>query len=218
MVEACGDVRFDSAKQHERPTERRRDTGGRCDDGCAEHAAVDGARSPASWRGLGVTTGMFVAGVIDAVSPIDAVGSEFIDRVPPWRTGDPVVRDERQVASRCGRASSSRWRSPCRSSGTSSDRRSDRNRCLRCGRGACCRPCRANPGSAACSSAHRNRCGHPSARLAVATDSADCRRTTRPFADTRSISSAVSRSPPVLPWRGGGRQAGSPRSWNAAES
>ena len=27
---------------------------------------------------------MFVAGVIDVVSPIDAVGSEFIDRVPPW--------------------------------------------------------------------------------------------------------------------------------------
>ncbi|MEA3185716.1 MAG: hypothetical protein QOJ74_2193, partial [Ilumatobacteraceae bacterium] len=33
---------------------------------------------------LAVTIGMFVAGVIDVVSPIDAVGSEFIDRVPPW--------------------------------------------------------------------------------------------------------------------------------------
>ena len=33
---------------------------------------------------LAVTTGMLVAGVIDVVSPIDAVGSEFIDRVPPW--------------------------------------------------------------------------------------------------------------------------------------
>ena len=28
--------------------------------------------------------GMLVAGIIDVVSPIDAVGSEFIDRVPPW--------------------------------------------------------------------------------------------------------------------------------------
>ncbi len=27
---------------------------------------------------------MLVAGIIDVVSPIDAVGSEFIDRVPPW--------------------------------------------------------------------------------------------------------------------------------------
>ena len=33
---------------------------------------------------LAVTTGMLAAGVIDVVSPIDAVGSEFIDRVPPW--------------------------------------------------------------------------------------------------------------------------------------
>ena len=33
---------------------------------------------------VAVTTGMFVAGVMDVVSPIDAVGSEFIDRVPPW--------------------------------------------------------------------------------------------------------------------------------------
>ncbi|HEY0521013.1 MAG TPA: molybdopterin-dependent oxidoreductase [Ilumatobacteraceae bacterium] len=34
--------------------------------------------------GVAVTTGMLVAGIIDVVSPIDAVGSEFIDRVPPW--------------------------------------------------------------------------------------------------------------------------------------
>jgi DMSO/TMAO reductase YedYZ molybdopterin-dependent catalytic subunit len=33
---------------------------------------------------VAVTTGMFAAGVMDVVSPIDAVGSEFIDRVPPW--------------------------------------------------------------------------------------------------------------------------------------
>ncbi len=33
---------------------------------------------------VAVTTGMFVAGVMDVISPIDAVGSEFIDRVPPW--------------------------------------------------------------------------------------------------------------------------------------
>ena len=33
---------------------------------------------------VAVTIGMFVAGVIHVVSPIDAVGSEFIDRVPPW--------------------------------------------------------------------------------------------------------------------------------------
>lgn len=33
---------------------------------------------------VAVTVGMLVAGVIDVVSPIDAVGSEFIDRVPPW--------------------------------------------------------------------------------------------------------------------------------------
>lgn len=33
---------------------------------------------------LAVTMGMFVAGVLDVVSPIDAVGSEFIDRVPSW--------------------------------------------------------------------------------------------------------------------------------------
>ncbi|HSB84707.1 MAG TPA: molybdopterin-dependent oxidoreductase [Ilumatobacteraceae bacterium] len=33
---------------------------------------------------VAVTTGMLVARVIDVVSPIDAVGSEFIDRVPPW--------------------------------------------------------------------------------------------------------------------------------------
>src|SRR3954452_20346271 len=34
--------------------------------------------------GVAVTSGMLVAGIIDVVSPIDAVGSEFIDRVPPW--------------------------------------------------------------------------------------------------------------------------------------
>src|SRR3954452_3882941 len=34
--------------------------------------------------GVAVTTGMVVAGILDVVSPIDAVGSEFIDRVPPW--------------------------------------------------------------------------------------------------------------------------------------
>src|SRR3954449_5234689 len=34
--------------------------------------------------GVAVTTGMLVAGILDVVSPIDAVGSEFIDRVPPW--------------------------------------------------------------------------------------------------------------------------------------
>ncbi len=33
---------------------------------------------------VAVTMGMLVAGIIDVVSPIDAVGSEFIDRVPPW--------------------------------------------------------------------------------------------------------------------------------------
>ncbi len=33
---------------------------------------------------LAVTVGMLTAGVIDVVSPIDAVGSEFIDRVPAW--------------------------------------------------------------------------------------------------------------------------------------
>ena len=33
---------------------------------------------------VAVSVGMFLAGVIDVVSPIDAVGSEFIDRVPPW--------------------------------------------------------------------------------------------------------------------------------------
>ncbi len=33
---------------------------------------------------VAVTVGMLVAGIIDVVSPIDAVGSEFIDRVPPW--------------------------------------------------------------------------------------------------------------------------------------
>lgn len=33
---------------------------------------------------VAVSVGMFTAGVIDVVSPIDAVGSEFIDRVPPW--------------------------------------------------------------------------------------------------------------------------------------
>jgi DMSO/TMAO reductase YedYZ molybdopterin-dependent catalytic subunit len=33
---------------------------------------------------VAVTTGMLVAGIIDVVSPIDAVGSEFIDRIPPW--------------------------------------------------------------------------------------------------------------------------------------
>jgi DMSO/TMAO reductase YedYZ molybdopterin-dependent catalytic subunit len=33
---------------------------------------------------VAVTIGMFTAGVMDVVSPIDAVGSEFIDRVPPW--------------------------------------------------------------------------------------------------------------------------------------
>ncbi|MEP7112447.1 MAG: molybdopterin-dependent oxidoreductase, partial [Ilumatobacteraceae bacterium] len=33
---------------------------------------------------VAVTTGMLVAGIVDVVSPIDAVGSEFIDRVPPW--------------------------------------------------------------------------------------------------------------------------------------
>jgi sulfite oxidase len=33
---------------------------------------------------VAVTTGMVTAGIINVVSPIDAVGSEFIDRVPPW--------------------------------------------------------------------------------------------------------------------------------------
>ncbi|MEO8266337.1 MAG: molybdopterin-dependent oxidoreductase [Ilumatobacteraceae bacterium] len=33
---------------------------------------------------VAVTTGMLIAGIVDVVSPIDAVGSEFIDRVPPW--------------------------------------------------------------------------------------------------------------------------------------
>ncbi len=33
---------------------------------------------------VAVTAGMLIAGIIDVVSPIDAVGSEFIDRVPPW--------------------------------------------------------------------------------------------------------------------------------------
>ncbi|MGZ4671639.1 MAG: hypothetical protein ACXV8K_03155, partial [Ilumatobacteraceae bacterium] len=33
---------------------------------------------------VAVTIGMLVARVIDVVSPIDAVGSEFVDRVPPW--------------------------------------------------------------------------------------------------------------------------------------
>ena len=33
---------------------------------------------------MAVTIGMLVAGIIDVVSPIDAVGSEFIDRIPPW--------------------------------------------------------------------------------------------------------------------------------------
>ncbi len=33
---------------------------------------------------VAVTMGMLIAGIIDVVSPIDAVGSEFIDRVPPW--------------------------------------------------------------------------------------------------------------------------------------
>ena len=33
---------------------------------------------------VAVTIGTLAAGVIDVVSPIDAVGSEFIDRVPPW--------------------------------------------------------------------------------------------------------------------------------------
>ncbi len=33
---------------------------------------------------VAVSVGMLSAGVIDVVSPINAVGSEFIDRVPPW--------------------------------------------------------------------------------------------------------------------------------------
>lgn len=33
---------------------------------------------------VAVTIGMLVAGIIEVVSPIDAVGSEFIDHVPPW--------------------------------------------------------------------------------------------------------------------------------------
>lgn len=33
---------------------------------------------------VAVTVGMLAAEIIDVVSPIDAVGSEFIDRVPPW--------------------------------------------------------------------------------------------------------------------------------------
>jgi DMSO/TMAO reductase YedYZ molybdopterin-dependent catalytic subunit len=33
---------------------------------------------------VAVTVGMFVARVLDVVSPIDAVGGEFIDRVPSW--------------------------------------------------------------------------------------------------------------------------------------
>jgi DMSO/TMAO reductase YedYZ molybdopterin-dependent catalytic subunit len=60
-----------------------------------ELVTVPSAKAPATPRrfaaiaglvagALAVTIGMFVAGVIDVVSPIDAVGSEFIDRVPPW--------------------------------------------------------------------------------------------------------------------------------------
>ena len=44
------------------------------------HGAVAGLVAGA----VAVTVGMLAAGVIDVVSPIDAVGSEFIDRVPPW--------------------------------------------------------------------------------------------------------------------------------------
>jgi DMSO/TMAO reductase YedYZ molybdopterin-dependent catalytic subunit len=44
------------------------------------YAAVAGLVSGA----VAVTIGMLIARVIDVVSPIDAVGSEFIDRVPPW--------------------------------------------------------------------------------------------------------------------------------------
>ena len=46
----------------------------------AGHGAVAGLVA----GGLAVTIGMLVAGIIDVVSPIDAVGSEFIDHVPPW--------------------------------------------------------------------------------------------------------------------------------------
>src|SRR3954464_273578 len=34
--------------------------------------------------GVAVTTGMLVAGILDVVSPIDAVGREFTDPGPPW--------------------------------------------------------------------------------------------------------------------------------------
>ena len=33
---------------------------------------------------VAVTVGMLMAGITDVQSPVDAVGSEFIDRVPPW--------------------------------------------------------------------------------------------------------------------------------------
>ena len=49
--------------------------------------------------GAAVFTGMLVAAIIDVTSPIDAVGSEFIDRVAEVAegTGDRVVRHERQA-------------------------------------------------------------------------------------------------------------------------
>ena len=43
-----------------------------------------GALAGAVAGAVAVTVGMFIAGVMHVVSPIDAVGSEFIDRVPPW--------------------------------------------------------------------------------------------------------------------------------------
>ncbi|MEP7201781.1 MAG: sulfite oxidase [Ilumatobacteraceae bacterium] len=46
----------------------------------SKYGAIAGLVSGA----VAVTVGMLVAGIIDVLSPIDAVGREFIDRVPPW--------------------------------------------------------------------------------------------------------------------------------------
>jgi DMSO/TMAO reductase YedYZ molybdopterin-dependent catalytic subunit len=53
---------------------------------------------------VAVTIGMLVAGIIDVVSPIDAVGSEFIDRVPKWLREQAIqwFGTEDKVALRAG--------------------------------------------------------------------------------------------------------------------
>jgi hypothetical protein len=54
---------------------------------------------------VAVGTGLFVAALLDVDSPIDAVGSEFIDHTPKWLKTLPSTCSAPTTRQRCGVAS-----------------------------------------------------------------------------------------------------------------